>query len=516
MALVAFVCTGWWISRRGLLPRRDGPAHHDRDSAGQQGFTADAISEPAVRAACSHCHLFPEPEILPRERWRKVVPEMVELPGYGVNLPRKPPPRALIEWYASRAPERLVLAPLRPTTAAGPLAWRREPLRPAAAAGNFLGANVRLVDFDGDQRLEIVVCEMREGGVYCGTVADRQTDLRRVAEIAHPCRAQSVDLDGDGRQDLVVANLGSFLPLDHTLGSVEWLRGRPAGEFERVTLVDWLGRVADVRPADIDGDGDIDLAVAEFGWRTTGRVLVLENQTRDWTQPRFAIHPLDGRPGAIDVPIVDLDGDGRLDIVALIAQEHEMVVVYLNRGNWYFEPQILHRAPHPSWGFSGMDVADLDSDGDADFLLTNGDMFDDAEWKPYHGVQWLENLGNLKFAPHPLLPLYGAHDVLAADLDDDDDLDVIASAFPQGQPPEELTRGGVVESLLWLEQTSPGRFIRHTLEVLEVGHPAIDVGDVDGDGDLDLAAANGSLTLERKSPPRTLVDLWLNETPRSN
>jgi hypothetical protein len=200
----------------------------------------------------------------------------------------------------------------------------------------------------------------------------------------------------------------------------------------------------------------------------------------------------------------DLDADGRTDIVALVAQQHEQVMAYMNEGpGKAFRAELLYAAPHPNWGSSGIQVVDLDRDGDADVLMTNGDMFDDRLLKPYHGIQWLENTGKRPFTAHPLARLPGVHRAVAADLDGDGDLDVVAAAFTAG------TVGGAeakLPSLVWLEQTRRGRFERRTLEVANPVRATLDVGDVDQDGDLDIVT--GVFRVGQRST--AWVDVWEN------
>ena len=106
--------------------------------------------------------------------------------------------------------------------------------------------------------------------------------------------------------------------------------------------------MADVQAADFRGTGKLDLVVAVFGWHDAGEILLLENQTTDWAKPKFVPRVLDDRHGAIHVPVADLNGDGKPDFVALIAQEHETVVAFLNEGGGKFRKETLYRPRTPA------------------------------------------------------------------------------------------------------------------------------------------------------------------------
>ena len=64
------------------------------------------------------------------------------------------------------------------------------------------------------------------------------------------------------------------------------------------------------------------------------------------------------------------------------------------------------------------------------------------------------------------------------------------------------------ESLIWLEQISPGKFDRHTLEVGKCHHAALEMADFDNDGDLDLAVPNFSTD---GASPGPVMSIWWNE-----
>jgi len=59
---------------------------------------------------------------------------------------------------------------------------------------------------------------------------------------------------------------------------------------------------------------------------------------------------------------IDLNRDGHMDFVTLLAQEHETVLAYINKGtkDFTFEQKVIYAAPHPNWGSSGIELVDLE------------------------------------------------------------------------------------------------------------------------------------------------------------
>jgi len=202
---------------------------------------------------------------------------------------------------------------------------------------------------------------------------------------------------------------------------------------------------------------------------------------------------------------VDLDRDGRPDVVALLAQHFETVEVFLNRGEEPFRQETIWTAPHPAWGFSSIQMVDLDGDRDLDALVTNGDTLDHSQLVPWQGLRWLENRGGFPFTERLFAQLPGCHRALAADLDGDGDLDIAASAFLPQFPMDIGRRPLGLEAIIWLEQTTPGVFARHSLESLHCDYPALDAGDFDADGDVDLILGNFALSPEKLGT----IDYWI-------
>lgn len=478
------------------------------------------LDEAMARKVCAACHAFTPPDVLPRSLWKSTVFEMTGLALAGTGAPKGTPPTSLdfdpdqiARFYETRAPEALPAPVPWPEPGSEPARFARHGFMPRGDVPTPAVANVRFLDLDRDGHLQIVAADMNAGLVLAADPMRPEAGMRVLAQVPHPCHTEAVDLDRDGLVDLVVADLGDVPPGDYLKGGGVWLRRLKEGGYKAYTLAPGLPRVADVQAADVDGDGDLDLIVAAFGWREVGGIYLLENRTTDWSNPVFVKREIDSRQGAIHVPVTDLNGDGKPDFVALLAQHYEAVVAFLGDGKGGFQPYTLYAGPHPAWGSSGLALVDFDRDGDLDALVTNGDMLDDFMLKPYHGIRWLENRGNLVFQEHELANFPGVHRALATDVDADGDLDVVACAYvqfktPQGVAIDPRARDmGKMPSLVWLEQTSPGRFERHTLE--QGGHHVtLDVADYDRDGDPDIVVGNF------RTPGRPWVEVWENLTKK--
>ena len=490
----------------------------------------DTVTEQRIIAFCCACHATPQAASFQRDAWHTEV-----MRGYhfyaksGRSDLDPPPPYQAIAYFRSKAAETVVLPEQTDSSHVSRIRFRadRTTLDPKASTLPPAVAHLKWLPNPAGQSGVLIQSDMRSGTLSELDLQTKQILRATRGELGHPCHAEPCDLNGDGYPDLVVADLGSFLPDDHDRGRVLWLKGEANGSWTVETLLEKVGRVADVRPVDLDNDGDIDLVVAEFGWHSTGGIQVLRNQTRTPTainpttppppgkaattdvEPQFRAERLDSRPGTIHVPCADFDGDGLIDIVALVSQEHERVELYLNRADQPWKVQTLWTAPDPAFGMSGLELVDFDRDGDLDILFTNGDTFDSMTLKPSHGVQWLRNDGGLRFVYQRIADLSGVYRATAADFDADGDLDVIASVWMPGS-----AEGAPVESpdraaLVLFDNQGAGAFERHTLQMGQACMATIEVADFDRDGDLDFAV-NSHITRFDQSTDGLVV--WWNET----
>jgi hypothetical protein len=452
----------------------------------------------AVAKACSQCHVVPPPDVLPRGDWDKVIDDMARIAGEtdGASLAVEEL-NAAKDYYAASSDDNLINTANR--TAAGrpnEKTWSKTHYTPVGLEQELVPA-VSHVDFvklsdDPAERVSLMVSEMRSRAVFHLPLELAEQDrflYPMLREANYPARTTVSDLDGNRSLDLLVAGMGSMIPSNATEGSVILALQRAGRSFEMMTIESDLGRPVSARPADLDGDGDTDLVVSAFGWRGPGGLEVLASRNTN-DRPTFDRTTLDARDGFISIEIHDLDADGLPDIVALLAQEHEQVIVFRNEGGLQFSTHLVYAAPHPSWAFSHLLTEDIDGDDDLDLVTANGDSLDFNVDKPYSGVQWFENLGDLRFEARTVGKLYGCATAAAGDIDRDGDPDIVAASFMPLSTPEEW-KDRDLASLVWFENRGPSSdWTRHVIEQHNACHATVAVGDANSDGWPDIAVGN--------------------------
>jgi hypothetical protein len=361
--------------------------------------------------------------------------------------------------------------------------------------------SVRVVDLDRDGRPEVLACDAQRNRVflYRQLPGSAWEEVALGDELNAQAGAVPADLDGDGDLDLAVAVLGGVLPTEDTVGQVVWLENK-GGVFVNRVLLDNVRRVSDVQAADLDGDGDIDLAVAVFGYQH-GEILWLENRGGG----RFRDHLLLATQGPSHVPVADFDGDGRPDIAALVSQEHEEVWLFENRGRGEFAPRRIYETPNSDLGGAGLTAADLDRDGKPDLLLVAGDNLEVNHHYPlpWHGCLWLKNAGGGTFETQRIASVGGVYGAAVADLDGDGDDDVVLACMFN-----DWHRAGAA-SLVLLENDGRQNFTAKTIADRPIHLATVAVGDLNGDGRPDVVA--GSLHLDTPAPDRSgRVTAWLS------
>ena len=465
-----------------------------------------------ARQHCVSCHQFPEPELLPRTIWlNEVLPTMGAFLGIYEAQSR--------DRYLETGAEHF----LRSVYPVAPLlsdsTWEAIKAYYLANAPRFLPSSQtteRLHKLD-QFRLDYPRAAVSEtplaslirfdsltGQLWTGDIGGDRPRLlgwpTGAAESAYtiPLASPPSALVAADEQTLYVTLMGQFNPTDRASGQLVRIDLIAPDSSRTTVLRDSLRRPVSLLRTDFDRDGREDFIVAEYG-NMSGQLVWYRTTAADTLEPIVLL----AQPGALQLEEADLDGDGRIEIIALTAQGDESLYAIRHTAGQAFRVEPVYRFP-PVYGSANFQLVDFDGDGLLDILYANGDNYDYQPIpKPYHGVRLLRNRGDGRFEEVWSYPLDGAYGVRAADFDGDGDLDLAAIAY--FMQPEQTSR----YSFVYLENRSNWW---RGLSFRPYGFPTppgshylvMDAGDRDGDGNTDIVLGNFSIYL----PNSTQFSQW--------
>jgi hypothetical protein len=454
---------------------------------------------------CASCHLFPEPELLTKTAWiHHIQPEMAKWLGFervdyegmadGKVLQEAklfPPSPILSEedwftiwdYYRAAAPSSPAPQPAKPAVRVGLKQFRVKKLNPHTGV-----PMTSLVKIDSMSK-RLFIGDAMGNTLFTVNTAGEVTERLRL-----PGGPVSLTLRETGRY---LTLIGRFFPSEAEEGAV-LLVPPEGGQSAPRPLLETLRRPTDTVLAHLNTDRREDLIVCSHGNRL-GRFSWFEGKEAGG----FEEHVLLDRPGAVRADVRDFNGDGRPDIIVLMAQAREGIYLLANQGRNEFRLEALLEFP-PSWGLAGFELVDFNQDGKLDLLVANGDNGDFAlPLKSYHGVRLYLNDGQNHLREAFFYPMHGAYKALARDFDGDGDLDLAAIAF---YPDFEQERP---ESFVYWENLGGMKFDFFTCAESSAGRwMVMDAGDLDGDGDEDLALGSFVRGPTTMPVPQGLRDSW--------
>ena len=361
-----------------------------------------------------------------------------------------------------------------------------------AAAINLPSGNapigVKIVDLDGDGKPDLLVPNYTDStiSVYRNISTNGVLTLGSFAPAVNfavgpqPRQVAVGEIDGDGKRDVVVANNGGT--------SVSIFRNiSTPGAFTTNSFAARVDFTTGANPhhlalVDLNGDGKLDLAIGNSGGNTLS---ILRNTATvgNITASSFATSvDFPASPQSGGLAIGDMDGDGTPDVV-LSSDSPNSISIFRNTtpvGNAAITFAAKVDFATPSRPYGGLSIGDLDGDGKLDIAVAT---YEGGTVSVFRNISTTGAITTNSLSPRFDLPTGGStHAVLVVDIDGDSKSDLVAVS-------EYANTVAVFRNISTNGTLIAGSFAPR-VDFSTASNPnGVAVGDLDGDGRPDVVAA---------------------------
>ncbi|CAN0355550.1 unnamed protein product [Discosporangium mesarthrocarpum] len=272
----------------------------------------------------------------------------------------------------------------------------------------------------------------------------------------------AADFDGDNYNDLLVGSWGD--------NAVIWFKNEGNAFADGVPITTEADQTGTVFAADLDGDGDDDVLSASFG---DNSVLWFENTDGKGTFSTASVIS-DGALGAFSVYAVDIDGDQDLDVLSASHLDNSIRWFENSDSMGSFVTTVDDRSLITSDADGVWLIFAADIDGDNDVDVVSASRFDGS-------VRWYNNTDGLGTFETITISsnVTNSYSTYAADMDGDGDVDVVAVS-------EADSSLYLFENTDGLGTFSSGIVISSNLS----GTTNVFTADLDHDDDMDILVAS--------------------------
>ena len=395
----------------------------------------------------------------------------------------------------------------------------------------FFPVAIAAGDFNGDSRQDVLFLNQGYTNVPSSGVTvlfgNGNGAFAATADYATGITPESVvagDFNHDGRLDLVVANAGNLFTYGSTISA---LLGNGDGTFQPKVDYGTGSRPSFIASGDFNGDGDLDLAVANYNSSSISVLLGRGNGTFT-AKIDSAVNFSPQR-----VAVGDFNGDGKADLVVANQIYNATTRIYdaaisilLGKGNGTFAAKMDSSTGSATMAtaIQSIAVGDLDGDGKSDLVVAKGN----SQTFYVTTISVLLGKGNGTFSPEVTYSVgSGPYAVVIGDFNGDGKPDIATANYASGSVSILLGKGrgtfataveypvdAFIDSLLSADCNGDGKpdlivanssynefyvllgngegtFGPCVTYVTANGPNSVTLGDFNGDGKLDLVTADG-------------------------